>query len=194
MKNIFRETKFIRGVTAFKSLPLDEGVEIILAGRSNAGKSSALNAICENPKLARISKTPGRTTEANFFEVCKDLKLVDLPGYGYAKSTKKRIDAWAPFLDDYFASRNSLKAAVLFMDIRHPFKESDRDFSNYCSSLAPSLELIFVLTKADKVKKNEQNKAIYFLENETGSKNIFVVSSLKSTGIDKLRGKLLSFK
>ncbi len=194
MKNIFRETKFIRGVTSFKSLPPDEGVEIILAGRSNAGKSSALNAICENPKLARISKTPGRTTEANFFEVCKDLKLVDLPGYGYAKSTKKRIDAWAPFLDDYFASRNSLKAAALFMDIRHPFKESDRDFGNYCSSLAPSLELIFVLTKADKVKKNEQNKAIYFLENETGSKNIFVVSSLKSTGIDKLRGKLLSFK
>ena len=194
MKNIFRETKFMRGVTAFKSLPPDEGVEIILAGRSNAGKSSALNAICENPKLARISKTPGRTTEANFFEVCKDLKLVDLPGYGYAKSTKKRIDAWAPFLDDYVASRNSLKAAVLFMDIRHPFKESDRDFSNYFSSLAPSLELIFVLTKADKVKKNEQNKAIYFLENETGSKNIFVVSSLKRTGIDKLRGKLLSFK
>ena len=194
MKNIFRETKFIRGVTAFKSLPTDEGVEIILAGRSNAGKSSALNAICENPKLARISKTPGRTTEANFFEVCKGLKLVDLPGYGYAKSTKKKIDAWAPFLDGYFANRNSLKAAVLFMDIRHPFKESDRDFSNYCASLAPSLELIFVLTKADKVKKNEQNKAIYFLENETGSKNIFVVSSLKSTGIDKLRGKLLSFK
>ena len=194
MKNIFRETKFIRGVTTFKSLPQEEGVEIILAGRSNAGKSSALNAICENPKLARISKTPGRTTEANFFEVCKDLKLVDLPGYGYAKSTKKRIDAWAPFLDDYVTSRNSLKAAVLFMDIRHPFKESDRDFSNYFSSLAPNLELIFVLTKADKVKKNEQNKAIYFLENETGSKNIFVVSSLKSTGIDKLRGKLLSFK
>ena len=184
----------MRGVTAFKSLPPDEGVEIILAGRSNAGKSSALNAICENPKLARISKTPGRTTEANFFEVCKDLKLVDLPGYGYAKSTKKRIDAWAPFLDDYFASRNSLKAAVLFMDIRHPFKESDRDFSNYFLSLAPSLELIFVLTKADKVKRNEQNKAIYFLENETDSKNVFVVSSLKSTGIDRLRGKLLSFK
>ena len=117
-----------------------------------------------------------------------------MPGYGYAKSTKKKIDAWAPFLDDYFAQRSSLKAAVLFMDIRHPFKESDRDFSNYCTSLAPSLELIFVLTKADIVKKNEQNKAIDFLKNETGSTNIFVVSSLKRTGIDKLRSKLLSFK
>lgn len=193
MKNIFRETKFIKGVTSYKSLPTDEGVEIILAGRSNAGKSSALNALCENPKLARISKTPGRTTEANFFIVGNGLKLIDLPGYGYAKSTKKKIDKWAPFLHEYFIKRSSLKAAVLFMDIRHPLKESDKNFSNYCKSLSPNIEIIFVLTKADKVSNNEQNKAVYFLKNETCSQNIIPISSLKNTGLDRLRNIFLSF-
>ena len=93
MKNLFKESEFMLGVTKFKNLPEDVGNEILLAGRSNAGKSSALNALTDNPKLARISKTPGRTTEINFFKVNDSLKLVDLPGYGFAKSSfqKKRL-------------------------------------------------------------------------------------------------------
>ena len=87
MKNLFKESEFMLGVTKFKNLPEDMGDEILLAGRSNAGKSSALNALTENPKLARISKTPGRTTEINFFRVNENLKFVDLPGYGFAKSS-----------------------------------------------------------------------------------------------------------
>ena len=87
MKNLFKESEFMLGVTKFKNLPEDIGDEILLAGRSNAGKSSALNALTDNSKLARISKTPGRTTEINFFRVNETLKLVDLPGYGFAKSS-----------------------------------------------------------------------------------------------------------
>ena len=102
------------GVTQYKNLPEDKGVEILLAGRSNAGKSSALNAITENHKLARISKTPGRTTEVNYFKVNDDLKLVDLPGYGYAKSGHSRKKDWGPLLSQYFNMRQSFKAVLLF--------------------------------------------------------------------------------
>ena len=103
MKNLFKESEFMLGVTKFNNLPADEGVEILLAGRSNAGKSSALNALTDNPKLARISKTPGRTTEINYFKVNKTLKLVDLPGYGFAKSSFHKRKDWAPLLEEYFA-------------------------------------------------------------------------------------------
>ena len=127
MKNLFKESEFMLGVTKFKNLPEDEGVEILLAGRSNAGKSSALNAMTENPKLARISKTPGRTTEINYFRVNESLKFVDLPGYGFAKSSFHKRKDWAPLLEEYFAKRQSFKAAIIFMDIRHPLKDSDRD-------------------------------------------------------------------
>ena len=126
MKNLFKESEFMLGVTKFKNLPDDVGDEILLAGRSNAGKSSALNALTGNPKLARISKTPGRTTEINFFKVNDSLKLVDLPGYGFAKSSFHKRKDWAPLLEEYFLKRESLKAVVIFMDIRHPLKDSDR--------------------------------------------------------------------
>jgi GTP-binding protein len=107
MKNLFKDTKFMLGVTKYKNLPEDVGDEILLAGRSNAGKSSALNALTGNPKLARISKTPGRTTEINFFEVNNSLKFVDLPGYGFAKSSSYKRKDWAPLLEEYFARRES---------------------------------------------------------------------------------------
>ena len=98
MKNLFKNTEFIFGITDYKKLPEDVGSEILLAGRSNAGKSSALNALTDNPKLARISKTPGRTTEINFFKVTDSLMLLDLPGYGFAKSSKAKKKDWGPLL------------------------------------------------------------------------------------------------
>ena len=101
MQNLFKNTEFMMGVTQYEKLPEDTGTEILLAGRSNAGKSSALNALTENKKLARISKTPGRTTEVNYFRVNEVLKLVDLPGYGYAKSGHSRKKDWGPLLSQY---------------------------------------------------------------------------------------------
>ena len=107
MKNLFKKTEFILGVTKYKNLPEDVGSEVLLAGRSNAGKSSALNALTENPKLARISKTPGRTTEINFFGVNELLKLVDLQVMDLQSLAIIKRKDWAPLLEEYFAKRIS---------------------------------------------------------------------------------------
>ena len=136
----------------------DTGVEILLAGRSNAGKSSALNALTENRKLARISKTPGRTTEVNYFRVNENLKLVDLPGYGYAKSGYSRRKDWGPLLGQYFEERQSFKAVLVFMDIRHPLKDTDLELIGLCKD--SEVDCIPVLTKSDKLSKNKVAQAV----------------------------------
>ena len=100
-------------ITNYSKLPKDVGNEVLLAGRSNAGKSSALNALSENPKLARISKTPGRTTEINFFKVNDGLMLLDLPGYGFAKSSKSKKKDWGPLLGEYFQKRKALVLSLI---------------------------------------------------------------------------------
>ena len=191
MKNLFKESEFMLGVTKFKNLPDDVGDEILLAGRSNAGKSSALNALTGNPKLARISKTPGRTTEINFFKVNDSLKLVDLPGYGFAKSSFYKRKDWAPLLEEYFLKRESLKAVVIFMDIRHPLKDSDRDMINLCNtSNAP---FIPVLTKSDKMSNNQRNKSIAEVNRQMEGVEAIAVSSKDILGFDKLSRAILEF-
>ncbi|MDA0754578.1 MAG: ribosome biogenesis GTP-binding protein YihA/YsxC [Proteobacteria bacterium] len=191
MKNLFKESEFMLGVTKFKNLPDDVGDEILLAGRSNAGKSSALNALTGNPKLARISKTPGRTTEINFFKVNDSLKLVDLPGYGFAKSSFHKRKDWAPLLEEYFLKRESLKAVVIFMDIRHPLKDSDRDMINLCNtSNAP---FIPVLTKSDKMSNNQRNKSIAEVNRQMEGVEAIAVSSKDILGFDKLSRAILEF-
>ena len=191
MKNLFKESEFMLGVTKFKNLPDDVGNEILLAGRSNAGKSSALNALTSNPKLARISKTPGRTTEINFFKVNDSLKLVDLPGYGFAKSSFHKRKDWAPLLEEYFLKRESLKAVVIFMDIRHPLKDSDRDMINLCNtSNAP---FIPVLTKSDKMSNNQRNRSIADVNRQMEGVEAIAVSSKDILGFDKLSRAILEF-
>ena len=162
MKNLFKNTEFVFGVTNFKNLPEDVGCEILLAGRSNAGKSSALNALTENPKLARISKTPGRTTEINFFKVNENLKLLDLPGYGFAKSSKAKKKDWGPLLGQYFQKRKALAAVIIFMDIRHPLKDSDWEMVHLCRNF--NVPYVPVLTKSDKLSNNKIAKAINYLK------------------------------
>ena len=191
MKNLFKNTDFMLGVTKFKSLPEDHGSEILLAGRSNAGKSSALNALTENPKLARISKTPGRTTEINFFKVNDSLKLVDLPGYGFAKSSFHKRKDWAPLLEEYFAKRDALKAVVIFMDIRHPLKDSDRDMIDLCNS--SDVAFIPVLTKSDKFSNNQKFKAISAVNKKMHDCETLAVSSKDNIGFEKLSKAILEF-
>jgi GTP-binding protein len=191
MKNLFKNTDFMLGVTKFKSLPEDHGAEILLAGRSNAGKSSALNALTENPKLARISKTPGRTTEINFFKVNDSLKLVDLPGYGFAKSSFHKRKDWAPLLEEYFAKRDALKAVVIFMDIRHPLKDSDRDMIDLCN--ASDVAFIPVLTKSDKFSNNQKFKAISAVNKKMQDCEALAVSSKDNVGFDRLSKAILEF-
>jgi GTP-binding protein len=191
MKNLFKKTEFMLGVTRYKNLPEDVGSEVLLAGRSNAGKSSALNALTENPKLARISKTPGRTTEINFFGVNESLKLVDLPGYGFAKSSYHKRKDWAPLLEEYFAKRESLKVVVIFMDIRHPLKSSDVDMINLCN--ISNVPFIPVLTKSDKLSNNQKFKSISDVNKKLKGCEAIGISSKDILGLDKLSKAILEF-
>ena len=191
MKNPFKNTAFLFGVTKYKNLPQDTGVEILLSGRSNAGKSSALNALTRNKKLARISKTPGRTTEINFFEVEDNFKLLDLPGYGFAKSGHSRKKDWGPLLGEYFENRKALKAVIVFMDIRHPLKPTDLEMIELCESV--EVAYVPVLTKSDKVSKNILKKTIQQVSKATNAKDVLAISSSKETGFEKLSKVLLKF-
>ena len=191
MKNPFKNTVFEFGVLNYKSMPDEDCVEVLLSGRSNAGKSSALNALAENRKLARTSKTPGRTTEINFFRVNKDLRLLDLPGYGFAKSDKSKKKDWGPMLGEYFQKRDSLKAVVIFMDIRHPLKEIDIDMIGLCRDF--DVEFLPVLTKSDKVSNNQIFKLKQEVQRKTGVREVLAISALKDQGIKELRTRLINY-
>ena len=191
MKNLFKKTEFVFGVTSYKNLPEDSGFEILLAGRSNAGKSSALNTLTDNKKLARISKTPGRTTEINFFRVNEDLKLLDLPGYGFAKSSKAKKQDWGPLLGEYFQKRQALTAVIIFMDIRHPLKESDWEMINLCRDF--NVPFIPVLTKSDKLSNNKIANTIQNVKAEIHEAEALAISSHNGEGFDNLSTEILKF-
>ena len=191
MKNLFKKTEFVFGVTSYKNLPEDSGFEILLAGRSNAGKSSALNTLTDNKKLARISKTPGRTTEINFFKVNEDFKLLDLPGYGFAKSSKAKKQDWGPMLGEYFQKRQALTAVIIFMDIRHPLKESDWEMINLCRDF--NVPFIPVLTKSDKLSNNKIANTIQNVKAEINEADALAISSHNGEGFDNLSTEILKF-
>ncbi|MDC9720856.1 MAG: ribosome biogenesis GTP-binding protein YihA/YsxC [Gammaproteobacteria bacterium] len=149
----FRSAEFTTSASKVNECPEDIGAEVAFAGRSNAGKSSAINALTRNPRLARTSKTPGRTQLLNFFNLnIEQCRLVDLPGYGYAKVPLAMQLRWRKHLNQYLEVRESLAGLVLVMDIRHPLKEFDLMIITWC--IASELPLHLLLTKADKLKKN----------------------------------------
>jgi len=191
MKNLFKNTEFMMGVTKYGNLPDDMGTEILLSGRSNAGKSSALNALTENTKLARISKTPGRTTEINFFKVNDSLKLVDLPGYGFAKSAKSQKKDWGPLLRDYFKKRKALKAVIIFMDIRHPLKDSDIEMIKLCSK--SNVDFIPVLTKSDKLSNNKIVNSIKDVNKRLIGCEAIAISAKDQKGIELLSKEIMRY-
>ena len=158
MKNLFQQTHFIMGTPDSRTAPPDTGVEIAFAGRSNAGKSSALNVITGQRSLARISKAPGRTREINFFAVNDDVRLVDLPGYGYVKVSKSMKGQWQRNIARYLETRQSLGGVILLMDIRHPLKDYDRQVLGWCH--AAELQTHVLLTKADKLKRGPAQSAL----------------------------------
>ena len=154
----YRATRFVLSAHHLSQLPPDQGREVAVAGRSNAGKSSALNRLSGQKKLARVSKTPGRTQLINFFEVEAGHYLVDLPGYGYAKVPDAVRQHWRKTLQDFFATRRSLCGLLLIMDIRHPLTELDRQMLDWCA--AQDLAVQILLTKADKVKRGPALNAL----------------------------------
>ena len=147
----YQIVKYMLGAANLKQLPEDEGIEVAFAGRSNAGKSSALNRLTGQRSLARTSKTPGRTQLINLFSLQDNNRLVDLPGYGYARVAKSVKEHWQKTLIQYLQKRDCLKALVILMDIRHPCKEMDLSMINW--ALNANLKVLVLLSKSDKLKQ-----------------------------------------
>ena len=158
MNNPYQQTRFILGTPDARRAPPDEGVEVAIAGRSNAGKSSALNVLTGQRALARISKAPGRTREINFFEVQAGIRLVDLPGYGYAKVSRSMKQQWQRNISSYLETRQSLGGVIVLMDVRHPLKEIDQQILGWCH--AADLLTHVLLTKSDKLKRGPAKTAL----------------------------------
>jgi len=158
--------RFIKSARSLAHLVEDSGHEVAFSGRSNAGKSTAINALVGQKALARTSRTPGRTQLINLFGVGPDdqTRLIDLPGYGYAKVPQAMRKEWGQTLADYFAQRRSLSGVVVIMDIRHPLKDSDRQMVDY--ALARELPVLCLLTKADKLSNNQVQKTVQQLRRE----------------------------
>ena len=193
MKFNFRNIEFLISSPNLQLCPEDSGREVAFAGRSNAGKSSALNRLTEQPKLARTSKTPGRTQLINFFALDVDHRLVDLPGYGYAKVPLAARKRWEQNLTEYLNHRTSLQGCLLLMDIRHPLQEFDRNFITWSQSRELALHL--VLTKADKLKSGAAKNQLLAVQRQLSgvvhpTPSIQTFSSLKGTGLTDLRNKV----
>ncbi|AIT10222.1 GTP-binding protein [Candidatus Francisella endociliophora] len=193
----YRSAKYIMGAAKVSQLPEDTGIEVAFAGRSNAGKSSALNTLTDQKGLARVSKTPGRTQLINLFDLGDNKRLVDLPGYGYAKVSEKIKMQWQSEMELYLTSRECLSGIVLLIDPRHNLKEYDCLMIEL--AIASKLNLHILLTKADKLNNKERSQAIKMLEsflatfktNDLVSFQLF--SSHSKMGLDKFKQKLDSW-
>lgn len=190
----FHKAKFIHSAPSIRECPPEDGIEVAFAGRSNAGKSSAINTLTNNHKLARVSKTPGRTQLINFFELSNTQRLVDLPGYGYAKVSREQKELWQRYLSEYLRERRCLQGLVLLMDIRHPLQEFDTTMLNWATS--SNMPVHILLTKADKLSRGQAGSTLQAVKREIKDAglselvSVQIFSSLKNTGLDDLKAKL----
>lgn len=190
--NPYREAEFLLSVNKWADLPADSITEVAFAGRSNAGKSSAINAITDIKTLCRTSKTPGRTQMINYFTVAEGKHLVDLPGYGYARVPVKVKQHWQNLLERYLVERPMLKGVVMIMDVRRPLTEYDVLILQWCQRAEMPTHIL--LTKADKFKRGAaQNillKVRRTLKEEYPGTTVQLFSALKKTGLDEARTRL----
>jgi len=187
----FNDAAYLLSAPNLKHCPPDEGIEIAFAGRSNAGKSSAINTLTKNNKLARTSKTPGRTQLINFFTLNENKRLVDLPGYGFAKVPIAVKNKWQAMMTGYLENRDSLKAVVVVMDSRHPLKDIDKQMIEWADF--NGLKTLALLTKSDKLSKNEANKTLFAVKKhlkDYPNAHCQLFSSLKKTGLEELKATL----
>lgn len=188
----YRATRFLMSAPAPEQLPPDEGAEVAFAGRSNAGKSSALNALTGQRQLARISKTPGRTQQINVFPVTERQRLVDLPGYGYAKAPAALRAHWQSALPRYLETRRTLRGLMLIMDLRHPLTDSDRQMLAWCA--AAGLPVHILLSKADKLRRGPAGNALQqvraTLAREFPGTRAQLFSATAPLGLDEARARL----
>ncbi|WP_077577287.1 ribosome biogenesis GTP-binding protein YihA/YsxC [Salinivibrio sp. AR640] len=188
----YRNTQFVTSAPDIHHLPDNTGIEIAFAGRSNAGKSSSLNRLCDQKSLAKTSKTPGRTQLINLFKVDEGCHIVDLPGYGYAQVPLEMKEKWQRSLGEYLQKRDQLGGLVVLMDIRHPMKDLDQQLIYW--AVESKLPVLVLLTKADKLKTGARKQQLMKIREASlafcGDVEVELYSSLKGIGVDKLRQKL----
>tara|TARA_B100001996_G_scaffold332082_1_gene281029 strand:+ start:308 stop:946 length:639 start_codon:yes stop_codon:yes gene_type:complete len=184
----FRATSFLISAAKLSQCPDDTGGEVAFAGRSNAGKSSAINCLTGNKKLARTSKTPGRTQLLNFFSVSDSSRLVDLPGYGFAKVPEKIKRDWNRLMENYLKYRQSLRGLILLMDCRHPLQPFDQQMLAW--AMAAQMPTHILLTKSDKMKKGPAKAALLAVSSKIevygGLISVQLFSAEKNTGLSEL--------
>ncbi|MDH4071551.1 MAG: ribosome biogenesis GTP-binding protein YihA/YsxC [Gammaproteobacteria bacterium] len=190
----FPDASFILSANAPAQFVPDEGSEVAVAGRSNAGKSSAINVIVNRRQFARTSKTPGRTQLVNFFALAAGQRLVDLPGYGFARVPDATRQHWGQLLDAYFRSRQSLKGLILVVDVRRRLMDFDQQMINYAVSVGVPVHVL--LTKADKLKRGQAATALLEVRKALGERGtVQLFSALDRQGEQEARdmlGKLLA--
>lgn len=183
---------FIKSANALDQFPADTGSEVAVAGRSNAGKSSAINVIVNRRQFARTSKSPGRTQLVNFFGLRDDQRLVDLPGYGFARVAASMRRHWGELLSAYFQTRQSLRGLLLVVDIRRKLTDYDRQMMAFAENV--DLPIHILLTKADKLKRGQAAKALLEVTKELGSRaTVQLFSALKRDGEQQARQVLETF-
>ncbi len=190
---IIKQSEFIKSAVTEEQYPLDDKFEIAFVGRSNVGKSSLINALTNRRKLAKTSSTPGRTRLINFFLINESFYLVDLPGYGYAKVSKKEREAWGKIIETYLRNRKQLKRVVLLVDSRH--KPTEDDILMYEWIKYYQYDLVVVATKSDKLSKNELKKNINVIRQTLKmdkDQELLFFSSVKKEGREELLDKLFS--
>ena len=193
MHGAYRQAQFLKGVARLSGLPVDSGREVAFAGRSNAGKSSVINALTGRAALARISKTPGRTQQINFFVLDDEQhRLVDLPGYGYAKVPLAVKRQWASLVEGYLNSRRSLQGVVLLMDARRPFTDADSQLLEWC--VHAGLATHVLLNKADKLSRGAGSRVLDDARKRLApagdEHRVQLFSATRKTGIDELGARL----
>ena len=188
----YQKATFLTSAPDIKALPADTGIEVAFAGRSNAGKSSVLNTLTRQNGLARTSKTPGRTQLINTFALAENQRLIDLPGYGFAKVPLAVKEKWQKALSEYLMKRQSLKGIVVLMDIRHPLKDLDQDLIHW--AVQSNLQVLLLLTKADKLSPGPRKKVLLEVTEASmafmGDVTVQVFSSLTKLGLPELEQKL----
>ena len=188
----FLHARFLTSAARPQDFPPEAGPEVAFAGRSNVGKSSAINALAGRKRLAFFSKTPGRTQTINFYDLGKRARLADLPGYGYASAPKSLRSGWDLLIGGYLSGRRNLRAVVVLMDARHPLASSDRHFLEWLRPVQ-SLRLV-LLSKADKLTRAERGKALAAtraaLDAAALAAEAILFSSKSGEGVEEARGKL----
>lgn len=185
MQNPYRQATYLVSAHHYKQLPDDQGGEVAFAGRSNAGKSSAINSLTEQKSLARTSKTPGRTQQIVVFTIDETRRFADLPGYGYAKVPQKMKDHWRSLMAKYFESRRSLRGVVLVMDVRHPMREFDLQMLDWCDAAGVPCHVL--LTKADKLSRGAAKSTLLSVRHGlTEGASVQLFSALKNDGKPEL--------